>query len=167
MDLDPEEEALSGLRDEEANVPESSATLCLHAFSDLTHVSPLVFLYLLKECYIHGKVSSFTAFVLKVSSFTFFFLKVSSFTTSFPQSPKLYCFFPQSLKLYGNLVSSLITFSVFQEATRQRRSFKLYSIKFIKFLLINHNQVLQLSLFSALLCSLCLEQHTVKDLVTC
>lgn len=80
MDLDPEEEALSGLRDEEANCPESSATLCLHAFSDLTHVSPLVFLYLLKECYIHGRVSCFTAI--------------------FPQSPKLYCICPQSLKLY-------------------------------------------------------------------
>ncbi|EEF49941.1 3-5 exonuclease, putative [Ricinus communis] len=29
-------------------------TICLHAFSDLTYVSPVVFLYLLKECYIHG-----------------------------------------------------------------------------------------------------------------
>ncbi|CAA7041960.1 unnamed protein product [Microthlaspi erraticum] len=55
MGLDAEEEPLSELRDEEeANGPESSGTLCLHAFSDLTHVSPLVFLYLLKECYIHG-----------------------------------------------------------------------------------------------------------------
>ncbi|KAF8098282.1 hypothetical protein N665_0269s0008 [Sinapis alba] len=40
-----------GLDPEEA---ESPGTLCLHAFSDLTHVSPLVFLYLLKECYLHG-----------------------------------------------------------------------------------------------------------------
>ncbi|KDP23413.1 hypothetical protein JCGZ_23246 [Jatropha curcas] len=28
--------------------------ICVHAFSDLTYVSPVVFLYLLKECYIHG-----------------------------------------------------------------------------------------------------------------
>lgn len=52
MGLDPEE-AVDG-----------HGTLCLHAFSDLTHVSPAVFLYLLKECYIHGKVLTFTAFSL-------------------------------------------------------------------------------------------------------
>ncbi|KAG5383209.1 hypothetical protein IGI04_034679 [Brassica rapa subsp. trilocularis] len=40
-----------GLDPEEAD---GHGTLCLHAFSDLTHVSPLVFLYLLKQCYIHG-----------------------------------------------------------------------------------------------------------------
>ncbi|KAL6964672.1 hypothetical protein U1Q18_035731 [Sarracenia purpurea var. burkii] len=28
--------------------------ICLHAFSDLSHVSPVVFLYLLKECYASG-----------------------------------------------------------------------------------------------------------------
>ncbi|KAL5565927.1 hypothetical protein UlMin_029091 [Ulmus minor] len=28
--------------------------ICLHAFCDLTYISPVVFLYLLKECYIHG-----------------------------------------------------------------------------------------------------------------
>lgn len=53
MGLDPDEEAVSGVRDEEAG----DGTLCLHAFSDLTYVSPVVFLYLLKECYIHGKSS--------------------------------------------------------------------------------------------------------------
>ncbi|KAK4282732.1 hypothetical protein QN277_014076 [Acacia crassicarpa] len=31
-----------------------SSTLCMHAFYDLTHVSPVVFLYLLKECYFYG-----------------------------------------------------------------------------------------------------------------
>lgn len=31
-------------------------TICLHAFTDLTYVTPIVFLYLLKECYVHGKV---------------------------------------------------------------------------------------------------------------
>ena len=31
-------------------------TICMHAFTDLTYVSPVVFLYLLKECYVHGKV---------------------------------------------------------------------------------------------------------------
>ncbi|KAK9293341.1 hypothetical protein L1049_021333 [Liquidambar formosana] len=29
-------------------------TICMHAFSDLSSMSPVVFLYLLKECYIHG-----------------------------------------------------------------------------------------------------------------
>ncbi|KAL2325579.1 hypothetical protein Fmac_024637 [Flemingia macrophylla] len=29
-------------------------TLCTHAFHDLTHVSPVVFMFLLKECYYHG-----------------------------------------------------------------------------------------------------------------
>lgn len=30
------------------------SAICVHAFSDLTYVSPVVFLYLLKECYVHG-----------------------------------------------------------------------------------------------------------------
>lgn len=30
-------------------------TLCKHTFYDLSHVSPVVFLFLLKECYFHGK----------------------------------------------------------------------------------------------------------------
>ncbi|XP_031269534.1 uncharacterized protein LOC116128004 [Pistacia vera] len=29
-------------------------TISVHAFSDLTYISPVVFIYLLKECYIHG-----------------------------------------------------------------------------------------------------------------
>ncbi|RWR94255.1 3'-5' exonuclease domain-containing protein [Cinnamomum micranthum f. kanehirae] len=29
-------------------------TVCLHSYSDLSHVSPAVFVYLLKECYVHG-----------------------------------------------------------------------------------------------------------------
>ncbi|KAH7835353.1 hypothetical protein Vadar_025392 [Vaccinium darrowii] len=29
-------------------------TICLHAYHDLSHVSPVVFLYLLKECYAYG-----------------------------------------------------------------------------------------------------------------
>ncbi|ESQ29728.1 hypothetical protein EUTSA_v10023373mg [Eutrema salsugineum] len=53
MGFDPEE-AVSGFRDEEPDSPEPARALCLHAFSDLTHVSPVVFLYLLKQCYIHG-----------------------------------------------------------------------------------------------------------------
>ena len=32
-------------------------TLCPHAFYDLTHVSPAVFLFLLKECYYYGMVA--------------------------------------------------------------------------------------------------------------
>lgn len=33
---------------------DQTGTICVHAFSDLTYISPVVFLYLLKECYIHG-----------------------------------------------------------------------------------------------------------------
>ncbi|WCJ43020.1 Polynucleotidyl transferase ribonuclease H-like superfamily protein [Euphorbia peplus] len=33
---------------------QQTLTICLHVFSDLTNVSPVVFLYLLKECYVHG-----------------------------------------------------------------------------------------------------------------
>lgn len=32
-------------------------TLCLHSFSDLTHVSPVVFVYLLKESYFYGMIN--------------------------------------------------------------------------------------------------------------
>lgn len=34
-----------------------TSTICKHAFSDLTHISPLVFIYLLKACYFNGKGS--------------------------------------------------------------------------------------------------------------
>ncbi|XP_023643052.1 uncharacterized protein LOC17894592 [Capsella rubella] len=37
---------------------DESGTVCLHAYSDLTYVSPLVFLYLLKECYKHGSLKA-------------------------------------------------------------------------------------------------------------
>lgn len=37
-------------------------TISMHSFSDLTHVSPVVFLYLLKECYIHGKCKALSKF---------------------------------------------------------------------------------------------------------
>ncbi|XP_065853369.1 uncharacterized protein [Euphorbia lathyris] len=36
------------------NRSHQTLTICLHVFSDLTYVSPVVFLYLLKECYVHG-----------------------------------------------------------------------------------------------------------------
>lgn len=32
--------------------------ICLHAFTDLTYVAPIVFLYLLKECYVHGNLKA-------------------------------------------------------------------------------------------------------------
>lgn len=34
---------------------QSHQTICKHGFSNLSHISPLVFLYLLKECYFIGK----------------------------------------------------------------------------------------------------------------
>ncbi|KAH1229581.1 Werner Syndrome-like exonuclease [Glycine max] len=37
-------------------------TLCKHAFYDLTHVSPVVFLFLLKECYYYGTCKASTKF---------------------------------------------------------------------------------------------------------
>ncbi|XP_010528921.1 PREDICTED: uncharacterized protein LOC104805911 isoform X2 [Tarenaya hassleriana] len=47
--------SVADVRGEEATTDQESAgTLCLHAFSDLTYVSPIVFLYLLKGCYVHG-----------------------------------------------------------------------------------------------------------------
>ncbi|XP_022719509.1 uncharacterized protein LOC111277364 isoform X2 [Durio zibethinus] len=33
-------------------------TICVHAFTDLTYVAPVVFLYLLKECYVHGNLKA-------------------------------------------------------------------------------------------------------------
>ncbi|KAJ9538267.1 hypothetical protein OSB04_031000 [Centaurea solstitialis] len=35
-------------------VSHQESSISLHAYSDLTNVSPVVFLYLLKECYVHG-----------------------------------------------------------------------------------------------------------------
>ena len=35
---------------------DQTGTICVHAFSDLTYISPVVFLYLLKECYTHGMI---------------------------------------------------------------------------------------------------------------
>lgn len=40
--------------DQEVDYQEVELTLSLHAFSNLTNVSPATFLYLLKECYCHG-----------------------------------------------------------------------------------------------------------------
>ncbi|KAK9673293.1 hypothetical protein RND81_12G158300 [Saponaria officinalis] len=42
--------------------PEQSWTLSLHTFSDLSSVSPVVFLFLLKECYVYGKSKATTKF---------------------------------------------------------------------------------------------------------
>ncbi|KAJ9180321.1 hypothetical protein P3X46_008582 [Hevea brasiliensis] len=46
------EERVPNLHNEKEKA--QTLTLSVHAFSDLTYVSPVVFLYLLKECYIHG-----------------------------------------------------------------------------------------------------------------
>lgn len=43
------------VKHDEANQDEESWAISLHAFSDLSSVSPVVFLYLLKESYIYGK----------------------------------------------------------------------------------------------------------------
>ncbi|KAF3968084.1 hypothetical protein CMV_007991 [Castanea mollissima] len=41
---------------------DQTGTICVHAFSDLTYISPVVFLYLLKECYTHGTLKATTKF---------------------------------------------------------------------------------------------------------
>ncbi|KAE8679273.1 Polynucleotidyl transferase isoform 3 [Hibiscus syriacus] len=60
------EEKATKLQDDERKACETK-TICLHAFMDLTYVAPVVFLYLLKECYVHGFghliVSSFHRFL--------------------------------------------------------------------------------------------------------
>ncbi|GAV66365.1 DNA_pol_A_exo1 domain-containing protein [Cephalotus follicularis] len=39
-----------------------AGTISVHSFSDLTYTSPVVFLYLLKECYVHGTLKATTKF---------------------------------------------------------------------------------------------------------
>ena len=50
---------------------EQTGTICVHAFSDLTYISPVVFLYLLKECYTHGMIflPIITSFIQSCNSF--------------------------------------------------------------------------------------------------
>jgi hypothetical protein len=47
------EERVAGLPNKKDKT-DQTGTICVHAFSDLSYISPVVFLYLLKECYIHG-----------------------------------------------------------------------------------------------------------------
>ncbi|CAK7340575.1 unnamed protein product [Dovyalis caffra] len=47
------EERVAELHDNKEKI-DQTLTICAHTFSDLTHTSPVVFLYLLKECYAHG-----------------------------------------------------------------------------------------------------------------
>lgn len=49
------------IRKANTDVNNQELTISLHSFSDLSHVSPVVFLYLLKECYIHGTIISLFA----------------------------------------------------------------------------------------------------------
>ncbi|KAG8085284.1 hypothetical protein GUJ93_ZPchr0010g8743 [Zizania palustris] len=47
----PEEDTQEGL---ESNQYNEQRALCLHSFSDLSHVSAATFMYLLKDCYLYG-----------------------------------------------------------------------------------------------------------------
>lgn len=38
----------------ETNQHNDECSICLHAFSDLSHVPPAIFIYLLKDCYVYG-----------------------------------------------------------------------------------------------------------------
>lgn len=40
--------------DSESNPKNENRSICLHSFSDLSHVSAATFMYLLKDCYLHG-----------------------------------------------------------------------------------------------------------------
>lgn len=41
-------------------------TLCKHTFYDLAHVSPVVFMFMLKECYYYGMILWFSPFVMLI-----------------------------------------------------------------------------------------------------
>ena len=43
----------------ESNPKNENRSICLHSFSDLSHVSAATFMYLLKDCYLHGILISF------------------------------------------------------------------------------------------------------------
>ena len=50
------EEGVAELHDDNGKI-DRKLTIRAHTFSDLTYTSPVVFLYLLKECYAHGEIS--------------------------------------------------------------------------------------------------------------
>lgn len=50
--------ALDGsIQEHNSDATDQLLTMCTHSYFDLTHVSPVVFLYLLKECYVRGMFS--------------------------------------------------------------------------------------------------------------
>lgn len=49
------EERCIDLHNEEDGINPAGA-IYVHAFSDLSFISPVVFLYLLKECYVYGMI---------------------------------------------------------------------------------------------------------------
>ncbi|XP_074320948.1 uncharacterized protein LOC141657570 isoform X2 [Silene latifolia] len=51
-----------GVENDNVASTEQSCALCLHTFSDLSSVSPVVFLFLLKECYVYGKTKATAKF---------------------------------------------------------------------------------------------------------
>lgn len=49
--------ALDGnIQEHNSDAAHQLLTMCTHSYFDLTHVSPVVFLYLLKECYVRGTI---------------------------------------------------------------------------------------------------------------
>lgn len=55
--------ALDGsILDHNSDATHQLLTMCMHSYFDLTHVSPVVFLYLLKECYVRGKCKATAKF---------------------------------------------------------------------------------------------------------
>ncbi|XP_077240823.1 polynucleotidyl transferase, ribonuclease H-like superfamily protein isoform X2 [Tasmannia lanceolata] len=52
------EEQIGGEDDKIEEEIHHSRSICLHSFADLSHISPAVFVYLLKECYLHGTLKA-------------------------------------------------------------------------------------------------------------
>lgn len=58
------------IQEANSDITHQEWTISIHSFSDLTHVSPVVFLYLLKECYIRGTIFPTVDFIIhKFNSF--------------------------------------------------------------------------------------------------
>lgn len=55
--------ALDGsIQEHDGDTTHQLLTMCTHSYFDLTHVSPVMFLYLLKECYVRGMIFFYNPF---------------------------------------------------------------------------------------------------------
>ncbi|KAL4588387.1 hypothetical protein LXL04_001271 [Taraxacum kok-saghyz] len=75
--------------------------MSLHAYSDLTNVSPVVFLYLLKECYLYGKLLISSIFSTSLSSLNV--TKISNETGTCKATAKFFSLQHQVLQALHNV----------------------------------------------------------------